>query len=279
MRANLALKRATIAQADAVIAVSAAIARDLRGRAPELERTRVEVIPNPVDVAGIRAVSDVGAPPLDGPYAVYAGKLAINKGSAKLIPTLERAGLRWPLVVVGDGPERGRVEAAARRGGYDVRFTGWLPRPDVLRWLRHAAVLIFPSQWGEPLSRVLLEAATLGVPTAAMETGGTPEIVVNEETGLLSATVDGLAGDVTRLCRDVGLRERLGAAARARVDALFASPAVVQRVEALYCELVGFAEGPVRPARERGGAVVLHHLEMDRHILTPDNAQSSDMSV
>ena len=252
MRANLALKRAALAQADAVIAVSTAIARDLRGRAPELERTRLEVIPNPVDVEGIRSVVDAGAPPLVGPYAIYAGKLARNKGSAKLIPALERAGLRWPLIVVGDGPERGRIEADARRSGHDVRFTGWLPRPDVLRWLRHASVLIFPSQWGEPLSRVLLEAATLGVPTAAMATGGTPEIIVNEETGLLSATIDDLAADVTRLCRDARLRERLGAAARARVESLFAAPAVVQRVEALYAELVRSAEGPTGPVRRRG---------------------------
>ncbi len=252
MRANLMLKRAAIAQADAVIAVSAALARDLRGRAPELERTRLEVIPNPVDVEGIRSVSDVGPPPLDGPYAIYVGKLAFNKGSTKLIPALERAGLRWPLIVVGDGPERGRIEAAARRGGHDVRFMGWLPRPDVLRWLRHATVLIFPSQWEEPLSRVLLEAATLGVPTAAMETGGTPEIVVNEETGLLSATVDDLAADVARLCRDAALRERLGAAARVRVESLFGTLAVVQRVEALYRELVRSAQGPPGPAQERG---------------------------
>ena len=243
MRANLALKRGAIARADAVIAVSAAIARDLRGRAPELGRTRVEVIPNPVDVEGIRSVSEVGPPLLDGPYAVYAGKLALNKGSTKLIPALERAGVRWPLVVVGDGPERARIEADARRGGHDARFTGWLPRPDVLRWLRHATVLIFPSQWGEPLSRVLLEAATLGVPTAAMATGGTPEIIVNEETGLLSATVDDLAADVARLCRDAPLRERLGTAARTRMDALFASSAVVPRVEALYLELVRSSEG------------------------------------
>lgn len=101
------------------------------------------------------------------------------------------------------------------------------------------------------MSRVL-EAATLGVPTAAMETGGTPEIVVNEETGLLSATVDDLAADVARLCRDAALRERLGAAARVRVESLFGTLAVVQRVEALYRELVRSAQGPPGPAQERG---------------------------
>ncbi len=79
------------------------------------ERTRVEVIPNLVDVHGICSVSDTGEPPPDGPYAIYAGKLAFSKGSAKLIPVLERAGLTSPLIVVGGGPERGRIEADASR--------------------------------------------------------------------------------------------------------------------------------------------------------------------
>ena len=102
------------------------------------------------------------------------------------------------------------------------------------------------------MSRVLLEAATLGVPTAAMKTGGTPEIVVNEETGLLSATVDDLAADVARLCRDARLRERLGAAARARVESLFGTHAVVQRVEAIYRELALAAEARPAPPRSDG---------------------------
>ena len=242
MRSNLAGKRRAIAGADAVIAVSRAIARDLSERAPELAATRLEVIPNPVDVAGIRRGSE-GDRPLDGRYVVFVGKLAFNKGARRLLPAVEQAGLSWPLVVIGDGPERARLEAEAGRLGRDVRFTGWLPRPEVLRWLRHAAILIFPSHWREPLSRVLLEAAALGVPTAAMDTGGTRDIIVAGETGLLTATVDGLAADVNRLCADASLRTRLGQAARARVESAFAASAVVPRVEALYVDVMRGAGG------------------------------------
>ncbi|SVA79998.1 uncharacterized protein METZ01_LOCUS132852, partial [marine metagenome] len=64
------------------------------------------------------------------------------------------------------------VAAEAARSNVDVRFQGWLPRVEALRWLKHASVLIFPSHGPESLSRVLLEAAVLGVPTAAMDTGG-----------------------------------------------------------------------------------------------------------
>ena len=269
MRANLALKRAAVAQADGVIAVSAALAADLRVRAPELEHTRLEVIPNPVDVSGIRTVAETGGRPLNGPYAIFVGKLALNKGSTKLIPAVERAGLPWPLVVIGDGPERGRLEGQARQCGRDVRFTGWLPRSDVLCWLRHAAVLVFPSHWPEPLSRVLLEAAALAVPTAAMDTGGTRDIVVNEETGLLSATVDDLAGDVARLCQNPELRRRLGTAARERVEATFATPAIVQRVESLYRELALSADAaPPRSSGSQAEASIedgrTFHVEKER---------------
>ena len=61
MRRNLSSKRTTLADADAVIAVSSAIARDLVARAPELRHTRIEQIPNAVDVEGIRRAADDAA--------------------------------------------------------------------------------------------------------------------------------------------------------------------------------------------------------------------------
>lgn len=237
MRANLALKRRSLSTADAVVAVSTTIASDLRTRAPELASTRIETIPNPVDVAGIRAQAERSARPLGGAYAVYAGKLEPNKGVAKLLVAIDRAQLDWPLVVVGDGSERLRLETASRRSGRDVRFTGWLPRHDVLAWLRYAQLLIFPSQGPESLSRVLLEASACAVPIAAMDTGGTGDIVVHGETGLLSRSGEGLGDAVARLRHDAALRARLGEAARDRVARTFDTAVVVGRMEQLYREL------------------------------------------
>jgi glycosyltransferase involved in cell wall biosynthesis len=84
---------------------------------------------------------------------------------------------------------------------------------------------------------VLIEASALGVPIAAMNTGGTPDIVVHGETGLLSETASGLAADVARLRDDESLRSRLAAAAQRHADARFDAPAVVARIEALYEDL------------------------------------------
>jgi glycosyltransferase involved in cell wall biosynthesis len=70
-----------------------------------------------------------------------------------------------------------------------------------------------------------------------MKTGGTPDIVVHEETGLLSDTPEGLAADVRRLRSDEALRSRLGAAAHAFAERRFDAAAVVERIERLYEEL------------------------------------------
>lgn len=237
MAGNLRRKRAALANASALVAVSSVLARDLRARAPELARTRIETIPNPVDLDVI-----VGAPrgehPYGGrPYAVYVGKLAPNKGTSLLVPAIDRANLPWPLFVIGDGPERRRVERAARACGRDVRFLGWLERTEVLTWIAHASLVVFPSHGPESLSRVLLESSALGRPIAAMDTGGTRDIIVDGQTGLLARDLDTLAAAVARLVADQPLAGMLGARAAAFVRDRFDSRRVVARIETLYREL------------------------------------------
>ena len=239
MRRNLSVKRRTLAQADAVIAVSSAIARDLRRRAPELAETRLETIPNPVDMSGLAPPTTAPA----GPSVLYAGKLAVNKGVQFLLPALDAAGVRWPLVVVGDGPMRAHLEADARRRGREVRWMGWRDRPEVLDAMRAATVLAFPSYGPESLSRVLIEASALGLPIAAMDTGGTGDIIRHGETGLLAGTPDAFARDLARLAADPDLRARLGAGAAAHARAQFDAPGVAARVDALYESLLAPGRG------------------------------------
>ncbi len=238
MRGNLARKRRGLADADRVIAVSSTIAADLRARAPELANRSIEVIPNPVDIAALRERAAAAPRRLEGPYALYLGKLAPNKGTTHLVSVSEHAGLDWPLVVAGDGPDREAIAAAAARSGRDVRLVGWVDRDAATAWLAHASMLIFPSRGPESLSRVLLEASALGIPIAAMNTGGTPDIIEHERTGLLSDTPEGLSHDVRRLRADAALRERLGRAAQAHAEVHFDSHGVVARVEQVYSALV-----------------------------------------
>ena len=99
-------------------------------------------------------------------------------------------------------------------------------------------MLIFTSRSPESLSRVLLEASALGVPIAAMNTGGTRDIVTHGETGLLSSTPSGLADDVRRLAHDEDLRARLGSEASSHIEAKFDSASVVERIELLYSSVL-----------------------------------------
>jgi glycogen synthase len=239
MRGNLARKQAALADADAIVAVSRAIGRDLRERAPHLDGDRIRVIPNPVNLERLDAAASATRPPLPGHYAVFVGKLEVNKGVRYLLPAVERAQLPWPLFVVGDGAERGRLEQEAARLGRDVRFSGWLDRDQALACLAHASLLIFPSYGPESLSRVLLEAAALRVPIAAMDTGGTSDIVKHEQTGLLAGTPDELGDAIARLVADQALGRSLAAEARVLVERVFTTPHVVERLEALYGELLG----------------------------------------
>jgi glycosyltransferase involved in cell wall biosynthesis len=250
MRANLRSKQRDVGSADAVVAVSAQVASYLRERSPDVAATRIEVIPNGVDIARIRSLVAAAARPMNEPYAVFIGKLARNKGVSALIDVVERARLRIPLVVIGDGPERPMLLEAASRSGVDIRVLQWMERDDVFRWLGHAEFLIFPSNWPEPLSRVLLEASALSRPIAAMNTGGTADVVVDEVTGLLSASAVELADDVARLAADAELRARLGGAAGRRAEERFDVPVVIGRMEALYADVIERA----RARRERGVA-------------------------
>jgi glycosyltransferase involved in cell wall biosynthesis len=175
---------------------------------------------------------------MTGPYALYLGKLAPNKGTATLVPIVERAALDWPLVIAGDGPDRDSIAAAAAQSPREIRMIGWVDQEAAATWMAHAAMLIFPSRGPESLSRVLIEASALGIPIAAMRTGGTGDIVIDEHTGLLSGSPEELADDIRRLREDPELRARLGAAARVHAASHFDAAAVVERVEQLYLDLL-----------------------------------------
>ena len=239
MRANLGRKRSGLARADAIVAVSSTIAADLKARAPELSATPLHVIPNPVDVTGLQARATTLRPPMAGPYALYLGKLAPNKGTSHLVSIAEQAGLDWPFVIAGDGPERDQIAADAARSDRDIRLVGWVDQAAAAAWLAHASLLIFTSRGPESLSRVLIEASALGLPIAAMNTGGTPDIVDHDRTGLLSTSPAELAADVRRLRRDQALRARLGAAARLRAVERFDAASTIARIDRLYRDLTG----------------------------------------
>jgi glycogen synthase len=235
MRRDLAWKRAALGRAGATLAVSEAIAAELRAAGIP----RVQVLPNVVDAEETRALAQ-GAASFELParFLLFVGKLEENKGARQLVPAVAAARTGLPLVILGEGSLAHTLKFEAASAGVELIVRGWAHREDVLRAMARATVLVFPSLWAEPLSRVLLEALALGTPIAAMDTGGTGEILQHETSGILVGGAEELSAAVARIAGDAALRARLGEGARARAAA-FAPAVLVPRYEDVYRGLQG----------------------------------------
>ena len=206
---------------------------------------RIEIIPNPVDIAAC-----VRAPPrprrrLPGPYALYVGKLAPNKGTEHLVDVVEQ---RRTSTGRSSSSATGPVARASRprrvQSSQDVRFTGWIDQAGDrgVAGARLAAGLpVARTGVAEPRA---LEASALGVPIAAMNTGGTrrhrrprrDRAAVGHAGGARATTSRRLAR--TTSCGSASVRRR-GATPKQHFDAA----AVVARVEALYARCCSAGRG------------------------------------
>jgi len=157
-----------------VFVTPSAFARD-RLAAGGLPGDRIAVKPNFLE-------EDPGERTAPGMGAVFVGRLAEEKGTDTLLEAWARLGGQATLTVVGDGPDRQRLESRRVPG---VTFAGRLDRAGVLAAIKAAAVLIFPSRWYETFGRVTMEAFACGVPVIASQLGALAEAVEDGRTGLL----------------------------------------------------------------------------------------------
>jgi glycosyltransferase involved in cell wall biosynthesis len=139
------------------------------------------------------------------------------------------------FLLVGDGPLRGQMEAKAREMGLGdrVRFLGY--RTDAVRVMAAGDLFVLSSQF-EGLPIALLEAMALGLPVVATRAGAIPEVVINEEHGLLVDALSpaSLAAGMSRALADRDLQERLSRNACERVRSEFGIDAMVRKTEELY---------------------------------------------
>lgn len=132
---------------------------------------------------------------------------------------LREKGLRFRLVLAGDGPGRPGIEALAQRMlPGQVWFAGKIPRNRLFRFYSAADIFAFPGI-EESLGMVYLEAQSCGLPVAASNGWGAREAVVHGETGLLSGPGDTMAfaGNIARMIQDAELREKMGRAAKSHI--------------------------------------------------------------
>jgi N-acetylgalactosamine-N,N'-diacetylbacillosaminyl-diphospho-undecaprenol 4-alpha-N-acetylgalactosaminyltransferase len=171
------LIRATYPRATRMIAPSAGIAEDLVSAFGVRER-RIATIANPVDAPRIRALArEAAAPPVAGRYAVAVARLAPSKNVGLLVDALAASGSDLSLVILGQGPERARIEAriAAHGLGDRVVMPGFVANPYPL--VAGAACYLSASN-GEGFPNGLVEALALGVPAAMTNCASGPSEIL-----------------------------------------------------------------------------------------------------
>lgn len=237
MPALKAFLRWTIRFPDRVVAISRATADEIRSVA----KVPVDVIPYTVALphAPVATASD-------GEFRVlFVGRLVERKGVDVLLRAL--AQLRdlpqIRAVVVGDGPERQRLEALARDVGVDdrVAFAGRVSDDDLRVHYARASAFALPAIVDargdtEGLGVVLLEAMNSHIPVIASDAGGIVDIVKHEQSGLLVPPGDALAlaAALRRLATDPAQARALGEAGYRRLTEHFTWASIVTRWISIY---------------------------------------------
>jgi glycosyltransferase involved in cell wall biosynthesis len=174
----------------------------------------------------------------DQPMTLFTGRLVKQKGISYLLEAWAAVKKKVPnatLVIAGDGPLREALIQQAAPYGNSVRFLGW--REDIPNLMADCDVLVLPSLW-EGFGLVTLEAMAFKKPLIASRAGALPEIVVNNETGLLidPAKAPALADALCQLLANPARAQAMGAAGRSRLEKQFSVTQMANQVAAVYKE-------------------------------------------
>ena len=166
--------------------------------------------------------------PVKGPeYFIEAAKLVIERFT------------KVKFLIVGDGSLRNKLELRCKELSIFDRFifTGW--REDIPEILAILDMLVLPSL-NEAVGRILIEAGACGKPVVATSVGGIPEVVNDNETGILvpPKAPEALAQAIIALLKSEEKRQKMGKAAKNWIDEKFSAYRMVERISSLYGELV-----------------------------------------
>lgn len=226
------LERQALRAADVAIVAADADKRTIVERY-HLDAGNVHVIPNYVDTTVFRPMPEVSR---EAGRVTFIGRLDDQKNVTALIDAV--ADLPdVALNIIGEGPLRAELQAAASRGRGNVTFLGTLPHAELPALLNRSAAFVLPSHYeGNP--KALVEAMACGVPVIGTRVPGIREILAHRETGYLCGTSAGEIGSALQaVLADPALRDQMSAGAVAYAQAKCSLQAVVQRELALLQSL------------------------------------------
>jgi glycosyltransferase involved in cell wall biosynthesis len=218
--------------------------REQLARDNGFDAARITSVPTGIDLERFRPCDAAGARRALGldPARHYLGILATLrtwKGHVYLLDAFARLALQypdWQLLLVGDGPQWRNLNRRIDELGLRERVIMPGNREDVPLWLNSMDVFVLPSYGEEGVSQSVMQAMACARPVVSTTVGAIHEAVAHGETGLLVAPHDvtQLQEAVERLMRDGALRERLGAAGRARAERLFGTGRMLDAMESVF---------------------------------------------
>ena len=248
-RKRMLFNRVMLRRGDRVVAVGQAV-RSALVRNEGIPQRRIEVIYNGIDVAAFASRPADAAEVrcelgLDGGdvVVIQVARLDYLKDHPTALRAIHQASSqcdRVRLLVVGDGPERPRIETEIARLGIanHVRMLGL--RQDVLRLLWASDIFLL-SSISEGIPVTIIEAMAAGLPVVATTVGGVPELVLDGQTGLLAPAGDyqRLGDSIVRLAQAPQLRAEMGSAGRRRACEMFSQEKMHGAYLSCYEEMLG----------------------------------------
>ena len=241
--------------ADAIIAVSAGMKKDILQAYPSIDSKRVHVILNGINTAKFAPnlnSATLGKYGIKEPFALFVGRITRQKGLAHLLRAWRQVPSEYSLVLAAGSPDEPAIgaevetlikELSAERGNIHW-IKDMLPHDELTSLLSHARVFLCPSIY-EPLGIVNLEAMACETAVVASKVGGIPEVVVDGETGLLVELDDdreifesNFAAAINQVMSDLSLANKLGKAGRIRTVEDFGWDKVATSTVDLYRSLI-----------------------------------------
>ncbi len=171
----------------------------------------------------------------DGGYAVFLGRLTVEKGVRAMLQAWRTLGERLALKIIGDGPLSEEVAEAARTIP-GVEYLGRKPPAEAYDIVGGATLLVLPSEWYETFGRVAVEAFAKGTPVIAADLGAMAELIDPGRTGLLfqPGNAEDLVRQVRSLLGDAGALLRMRHEVRREFEAKYTAGRNVQLMLEIY---------------------------------------------